>query len=61
VYLATLDVVVLTRATARRLVGALVGGLATGAVTVAVDALGRRIGWWHFAFIWATAFLASTC
>jgi len=58
VYLAVLLVVaVLTRATARRLVGALVGGFATGVVTVAVDALGEELGWWHFAFTWEPNFL----
>ncbi len=58
VYLAALLVVAFfTRATWRRIAGALVGGAATGAVVVAVDAFGERVGWWHFAMPWEPSFL----
>jgi hypothetical protein len=61
VYLVALVViVVLTRATARRLVGALVGGVATGVVTAIVDMLGEALGWWHFAIDFGAYFLTWT-
>ena len=42
-------VAVLTRATARRIAGALAGGAAFGVVALGIIALGERVGWWHMA------------
>lgn len=51
-YLAGLVVVaILTRATARRIVGALAGGAAVGVMALSADALGEKLGWWRMA-IW---------
>jgi hypothetical protein len=54
---AIVAVVILTRATARRLVGALLGGIATGVVTAIVDVLGEQVGWWKFAIDFGSDFL----
>src|SRR5689334_17908456 len=57
-YLAVLVVVaVLTRATARRLAGALAGGAASGVVALGIIALGEEVGWWHMAITWEPYFL----
>ena len=37
-----------TRATARRVAGALVGGLAVGIVGVGVETLAHTLGWWRY-------------
>src|SRR5262245_51347022 len=50
-------VAVLTRATARRIVGALVGGAAGGVVALGIIALGEEVGWWHMAITWEPYFL----
>lgn len=50
-------VVFLTRATARRIVGALAGGAAVGLVGLAVIALGEELGWWHMVIAWEPYFL----
>ena len=50
-------VVVLTHATARRIKGALVGGLAVGAAGLCIIALGERAGWWHQVITWQPYFL----
>src|SRR5262249_17881270 len=47
----------LTRATARRIVGALAGGAAIGVVGLGIIALGERAGWWHMAITWEPYFL----
>jgi hypothetical protein len=57
-YLALLIVVAFfTRATARRIVGALAGGVAFGVVVLAAIILGEEVGWWHFAIAWEPYFL----
>jgi hypothetical protein len=55
---ATVLVAVLTRATPRRIAGALAGGAAAGVVTLGIVALGERLGVWHMAIItWEPDFL----
>jgi len=50
-------VAVLTRATARRIAGAMAGGAAFGVVALGIIALGEKMGWWHMAIIWEPYFL----
>jgi len=58
-YLVLLVVVaILTRATARRIIGALAGGLAVGVAGLAIIALGERAKWWHQVLTWQLYFLA---
>ena len=58
-YLALLVVVAfLTRATERRIAGALAGGAAFGMVCLGIIALGEKAGWWHMAITWKPYFLA---
>ena len=45
-------VVVLTRATARRIAGALAGGAALGVVALGVIGVGQKAGWWRMVIIW---------
>ncbi len=47
----------LTRATARRLAGALVGGAAFGVVALGIIALGEHAHWWRMAITWEPYFL----
>ena len=48
-YLTILAVVAaLTRATRRRLVGALVGAAVMGGAGIGIVAIGESVGWWHF-------------
>ena len=57
-YLIILVVVAfLTRATARRIAGALIGGAAFGVVALGTIALGENLGWWHMAITWEPYFL----
>ena len=57
-YMVVLVVVaVLTRATARRIAGALAGGGAVGVVALGIIALGEEVGWWHMAITWEPYFL----
>jgi hypothetical protein len=57
-YLAVLvTVALLTRATWRRVVGALAGGAAFGVVALGVAALGEEVGWWHLAIAWTPYFV----
>lgn len=49
---------ILTRATARRIAGALAGGAAAGVVALFMIALGEKEGWWHMAITWEPYFLA---
>jgi len=59
VYLILLVVVAfLTRATARRITGALAGGLAVGVVGLAIIAVGEKAKWWHQVITWRPYFLA---
>jgi hypothetical protein len=53
----TVVVAVLTRATWRRIAGALAGGAAAGVAGLGVIALGERVGWWHMAIAWEPYFL----
>ena len=50
-------VTVLTRATARRIAGALAGAAAFGVVALGIIALGERVGWWHMAITWKPYFV----
>lgn len=57
-YLAVLVVVAFfTRATARRIAGALAGGVAFGVVALRIIALGEEVGWWHMVITWKPNFL----
>jgi hypothetical protein len=57
-YLAVLVVVTFfTRATARRVAGALAGSVAFGVVALGIIALGEEVGWWHMAITWEPYFL----
>jgi len=51
-------VAILTRATPRRIAGALAGAAAAAVVALGIIALGERVGWWHFAILWEPYFLA---
>jgi hypothetical protein len=46
-----------TRATPRRIAGALAGGLAFGVVALGIIALGEQFGWWHMTITWEPYFL----
>jgi hypothetical protein len=50
-------VIYFTRATARRLVGALVGGAAAGLLGMGAIALSEALGWWHIPFASTPSFL----
>ena len=50
-------VAILTRATARRVVGALAGGAALGVVALGIIALCMEVGWWRFAITWEPYYL----
>jgi hypothetical protein len=57
-YLVALVVVAfLTRATWRRIAGALAGGAAFGLLALGAVTLGEELGWWHFAITWEPYFL----
>jgi hypothetical protein len=57
-YLVTMMVVaVLTRATPRRIAGALAGGAVVGVALLGVVAFGESFGWWHMAMTWKPYFL----
>ncbi len=57
-YLIVLIVVaVLTRATLRRITGALAGGAGTGVAALGIIKIGEEIGWWHMAITWEPYFL----
>jgi hypothetical protein len=45
-------VVIITRASMRRIVGALVGTFDAAAAGIAVIAVCERAGWWHFNMHW---------
>lgn len=58
-YLLVLVVVaILTRTTARRIAGALAGGLAVGVVALGIIALDEKARWWHQAITWEPYFVA---
>jgi hypothetical protein len=50
-------VVVLTRATLRRVAGSLAGGIVAGVAGLGVIALGQRVGWWDFVMLWEPSYL----
>lgn len=50
-------VIVLTRATPRRIAGALVGAAVDGGALLGIVAIGQRAGWWHMAITWEPYFL----
>jgi hypothetical protein len=50
-------VAILTRATPRRIAGALAGGAAAGVVVLGLIALWERLGWWHMVITWEPYFL----
>jgi hypothetical protein len=57
-YLVALVVVaILTRATARRIAGALAGGTALAFVALGIIAIGEKLGWWHMTITWEPYFL----
>ena len=41
-----------SRATARRIAGALAGGAAFAVVALGIIVLGEKAGWWHMALTW---------
>ena len=49
---------VVTRATLRRIVGALAGAAVVGIAALGVVNLGEHAGWWHIAIRWEPYFLA---
>jgi hypothetical protein len=53
----TVVVAILTRATPRRIAGALAGGGASGVAALGLIALWERLGWWHMAITWQPYFL----
>jgi hypothetical protein len=57
-YLVILAVVaVLTRATARRIAGALSGAAVSGVALLGIVAFCESVGWWHFVIPWEPYFL----
>jgi hypothetical protein len=57
-YLAILVVVaIVTRATARRVAGALAGTAVAGVAVLGIIALGQEVGWWRLAITWEPYFL----
>ena len=49
---------VFTRATLRRIAGALAGAAVVGPAALGIVAAGEHAGWWHMAIIWEPYFLA---
>src|SRR5262249_61156206 len=45
-------VALLTRATARRIAGALAGGAVAGVLALGSIGVGEHAGWWHMAIVW---------
>ena len=54
-------VVVLTRATPRRIAGALAGGAVAGVAMLGIVAIGESAGWWHFVMTWEPYYLTLMC
>jgi hypothetical protein len=52
-------VVIFTRPSFRRIVGAIVGTCAAGAAGIAVIAICERLGWWHFTMKWEPYYLVQ--
>jgi hypothetical protein len=55
--LLTVIVAFFTRATARRIAGAVAGATAAGVVCLLIIALGERMQWWHMVIAWEPYFL----
>jgi hypothetical protein len=53
----TAAVAVLTRATPRRIVGALAGAAVCGPAALGIVVFAERAGWWHIAITWEPYFL----
>jgi hypothetical protein len=61
-YLVLLAVVtVITRATLRRVAGALAGAAVAGVAMPGLMAIGEIAGWWHFAMTWEPYYLTLMC
>ena len=61
-YLVLLAVtILLTRATGRRILGALAGGAIDGVALPGIVLIGERAGWWHFAIPRTPWFLTLMC
>jgi len=59
VYLGAFVVVaVLTRATGRRIAGAVAGSAVAAVAALGIIALGEKVGWWHMVIDWEPYFLA---
>lgn len=52
-------VAVVTRATARRIAGALAGAGVAGIVAIGIVALGEAMKWWHMTITWKPYFLLN--
>lgn len=50
-------VTILTRATQRRMIGALAGGAVAGLAAIGMIAFGQNAGWWHMAIDWTPYYL----
>jgi len=50
-------VALFTRATARRIAGAMAGGAVAGVVALGILAVGENARWWHMAIAWEPFFL----
>ena len=58
VYLAVLVAVAFfTRATVRRIAGAVAGGVGFGVVALGIIACGEKVGWWYMAITWEPYFV----
>jgi hypothetical protein len=57
-FVALVVVAFLTRATARRIAGALAGGSVFAVIAIGIIALGEAVPWWHMAITWEPYFLA---
>ena len=54
-----LVVVIFTRPSVRRMVGALFGACAAGAAGIAVIAICERLDWWYFTMTWEPSYLVQ--
>jgi hypothetical protein len=57
-FVALLVVIYFTWATARRIVGAFVGGAAVGLFGMGAIIFGNAVGWWRVPIVWTPSFLA---
>jgi hypothetical protein len=53
------NVVILTRASLRRIAGAVAGTFTAGAVGIAIITICERAGWWHFTMHWEPLYLTQ--